>query len=61
MQKVDILLGTVDRYINGRGFNESEWRSDGLPIIRNQNLTNENAAFNYSETEHEDKIPSTEW
>ena len=52
---VETDIGTVGRYINGRGFKESEWRSEGTPIIRIQNLTNEYAAFNYSTAGHEHK------
>ncbi len=52
---VETDIGTVARYINGRGFKESEWRSDGIPIIRIQNLTKVDAPFNYSDAEHEEK------
>jgi len=33
--------------INGRAFKPSEWASEGLPIIRIQNLNNNEADFNY--------------
>ena len=48
-------LGEVATYVNGRAFKPTEWESNGLPIIRIQNLTDENAKFNYSSTAHEDK------
>jgi type I restriction enzyme S subunit len=48
-------LGTLGRYINGRGFGKAEWRKSGLPIIRIQNLNDEAATFNYSDKEHEEK------
>lgn len=48
-------VGTLGRYINGRGFGKSEWRTKGLPIIRIQNLNDEEASFNYSDEEHEPK------
>lgn len=48
-------LGTLGRYINGRGFGKAEWRKSGLPIIRIQNLNDEAAIFNYSDQEHEEK------
>jgi type I restriction enzyme S subunit len=48
-------IGQLGRYINGRGFGKDEWRSQGLPIIRIQNLNDESASFNYSDQEHEDK------
>lgn len=48
-------LGTVATYINGRAFKPSEWENEGKPIIRIQNLTNKDAAFNYSSQEYEEK------
>lgn len=48
-------IGTLGRYINGRGFGKAEWKKSGLPIIRIQNLTDEAASFNYSDQEHEAK------
>ena len=32
---------------NGRAFKQSDWGSEGVPIIRIQNLNNESAPFNY--------------
>lgn len=40
-------LGEVATYINGYAFKPSEWGDCGLPIIRIQNLNDENASFNY--------------
>lgn len=48
-------LGTVAKYINGRAFKPSEWETTGKPIIRIQNLTSEDAPFNYSKGTFEDK------
>jgi type I restriction enzyme S subunit len=48
-------IGTLGKYINGRGFGKAEWRTSGLPIIRIQNLNDESASFNYSDQEHESK------
>lgn len=48
-------IGGLGRYVNGRGFGKAEWKTKGLPIIRIQNLNDETAAFNYSDTEHEQK------
>jgi len=42
-----VPLGEVAKFINGRAFKPSDWGSNGLPIIRIQNLTNEDATFNY--------------
>lgn len=39
-------LGEVAEFINGRGFKPHEWGSEGLPIIRIQNL-NGGKDFNY--------------
>jgi type I restriction enzyme S subunit len=40
-------LGQVMDFQNGRAFKSSEWQTEGLPIIRIQNLNNFNAPFNY--------------
>jgi type I restriction enzyme S subunit len=40
-------LGEVAKFINGRAFKPSEWSSDGVPIIRIQNLTDHNAPSNF--------------
>lgn len=48
-------LGTVATYINGRAFKPSEWEKTGIPIVRIQNLTDENAKYNYSSLEYEEK------
>src|SRR5713101_1532434 len=34
-------------FINGRAFKPSEWGTEGLPIIRIQNLTGTHEAFNF--------------
>ena len=39
-------LGDLGTYINGRAFKPSDWTSDGLPIIRIQNLTDHSKPFN---------------
>ncbi|NZA27787.1 restriction endonuclease subunit S [Luteimonas sp. SJ-92] len=48
-------IGSLGRYINGRGFKKEEWKKAGLPIIRIQNLNDESAQFNYSDQQHEGK------
>src|SRR4051812_3157912 len=40
-------LGEIGKYLNGYPFKPSEWRTEGLPIIRIQNLTDEQKPFNY--------------
>jgi len=42
-----ITLGEVGKYINGYAFKPSDWGTRGLPIIRIQNLTNQNTVPNY--------------
>jgi type I restriction enzyme S subunit len=48
-------LGDLGRYVNGRAFKPTEWGSEGLPIIRIQNLTSSQAAFNYFEGTYNDR------
>ena len=50
-----IKLGSVARYINGRAFKPEEWMTEGLPIIRIQNLNDETAYYNRSTSEFEEK------
>lgn len=40
-------LGMLMEMFNGRAFSQTEWSSEGLPIIRIQNLNDKNAPFNY--------------
>ncbi|MFE1150046.1 restriction endonuclease subunit S [Streptomyces albidoflavus] len=44
---VTSTLGELAEYVNGRGFRKAEWSKSGRPIIRIQNLTGSNSAFNY--------------
>lgn len=48
-------IGEVCHLINGKAFKPKEWSSNGLPIIRIQNLNNENAEFNYCDFKVEEK------
>lgn len=48
-------IGETGEYINGIGFKESDWDGSGLPIIRIQNLTNEDKPFNYTSREVDEK------
>lgn len=47
-------LGDIATYINGKAFKPSEWREKGTPIVRIQNLTDENKPYNYYD---KDDIP----
>ena len=42
-----VKLGDAATYINGYAFKPDQWTDNGLPIIRIQNLNNEDALFNY--------------
>lgn len=46
-------LDKLGNYLNGRAFKKHEWKKDGLPIIRIQNLNDTTANFNYTDKEHE--------
>ena len=50
-----LTVGEVADYINGRAFKPTEWEQKGLPIIRIQNLNDEDAVYNYSTAKFEDK------
>lgn len=51
-----VKLGDVARYINGRAFKPSDWASEGLPIVRIQNLTDPRASFNHYQGEVADRF-----
>ena len=42
-----VRLGDALQLFNGRAFKPEEWSNSGVPIVRIQNLNNENASFNY--------------
>ncbi len=48
-------VGEICDLINGRAFKPKEWSSQGLPIIRIQNLNNLNTDFNYCDFDVEEK------
>jgi type I restriction enzyme S subunit len=48
-------INDICELINGRAFKPNEWASEGLPIIRIQNLNNNNADFNYCNFKVEEK------
>ena len=49
-------LGDLFAFKNGRAFKKEEWTTKGLPIIRIQNLNNEDASFNYFAGEYSQDI-----
>jgi len=48
-------LGELADYQNGKAFKPSDWKKEGLPIVRIQNLTDETKPFNYFNGEVEDR------
>lgn len=48
-------LSEVGQYINGMAFKPSEWRDQGIPIVRIENLNNIKAPFNYYQGTFEPK------
>jgi type I restriction enzyme S subunit len=48
-------VGNAVNLANGRAFKSSEWRKEGLPIIRIQNLKDADAEFNYFDGEFADQ------
>lgn len=42
----EVAIGDVCDLVNGRAFKPSDWSAQGLPIVRIQNLNNEEAPFN---------------
>ncbi|MBM6857618.1 restriction endonuclease subunit S [Caecibacteroides pullorum] len=48
-------LGDVATYINGYAFKPNQWSDTGIPIIRIQNLNDDDAQYNYC---NNDNIPS---
>ena len=45
----------IFKFVNGKAFKPSDWGTDGLPIVRIQNLNDVNAPYNYYNGEIEDK------
>ena len=50
-----IYVGDLAEYTNGKAFKPSDWERNGLPIIRIQNLNDENCPYNYTSITHEEK------
>lgn len=43
-------------YINGLAFKPADWKSEGLPIVRIQNLTDSSKEFNYAQGDYPDEV-----
>ncbi|MDO8263734.1 MAG: restriction endonuclease subunit S [Gallionella sp.] len=48
-------VGDLADYVNGRAFKPTEWKDAGKPIIRIQNLNKDDAKYNFSPENHEEK------
>nr|WP_207734455.1 restriction endonuclease subunit S [Anaerofustis stercorihominis] len=53
--KVKVKLGDIATYINGYAFKPSDWKTQGIPIIRIQDLTGNSYQTNYYDGESIDK------
>ena len=40
-------LKNVGEFINGKAFKPSDWKKEGIPIVRIQNLNDSNKEYNY--------------
>ena len=49
-------LGELAQFVNGAAFRPEDWGTEGLPIIRIQNLTDSRKPFNRTSREVSDKI-----
>ena len=56
----ELKIKDICHLINGRAFKPTEWSSEGLPIIRIQNLNDVNASFNYCNFEVENEFIVTQ-
>lgn len=50
-----VKLGEVANYLNGRAFKPTEWKDEGKPIIRIQNLNKPSANYNYTKEQFEER------
>ena len=50
-----VKLGKVATFVNGYAFKPSDWGSEGLPIIRIQNLASASSIFNYYIGKYQEK------
>lgn len=51
-----LAVGDTMEMFNGRAFRPEDWSPEGIPIIRIQNLNNENAPFNRCESDVDSKV-----
>lgn len=48
-------IGSLCTLNNGRAFKPTDWKTEGIPIVRIQNLNNPNAPYNYFSGEFQDR------
>lgn len=53
---VEATIRDLCELINGKAFKPSDWTTEGLPIVRIQNLNNPNSTFNYYQGFVEEKF-----
>lgn len=53
---VEATIRDLCELINGKAFKPSDWTTEGLPIVRIQNLNNPNSTFNYYQDLVEEKF-----
>ena len=46
-----VTMSEVGQYINGMAFKPRDWKEQGIPIVRIENLNDLNASFNYYQEE----------
>ncbi len=49
-------IGSLCTLFNGRAFKPTDWKDNGLPIVRIQNLNNPKASYNYFDKEVNDRF-----
>ena len=47
-RKCSVEIGEISQLVNGHAFKPKDWNGLGLPIVRIQNLNDENKPYNYS-------------
>jgi type I restriction enzyme S subunit len=52
---IEIQIGDMAQYLNGKAFKPSDWEEAGLPIVRIQNLNDVNAKYNFSSSVIDEK------
>ena len=53
-------LGDIATYINGAAFKPSDWGTEGLPIVRIQNLSGTGEAYNYYNGNYKPEVEITD-